>query len=128
MATNVTSLPPGKGGTKTPSKAPAPAGPLGPKDNPEVLAAINDAIEKLDALDQEAAEINAKKRAVREGIKARNIEMAALVAARAQKKMRDDKRAQFDTDLLICRKAMDLPIQPALFGDEEEQEQEQAPH
>jgi len=43
------------------------------------------------------------------------IDLAAFTAARAQRKLRDDKREAFDRDMLICRKAADIPIAPELF-------------
>ena len=128
---NVTPLPERKGGTSVAS-APAPDhGELGPKDNAEVRDALHDAVEETIQLEAKRAEINKNLSAVREGVKARNINMKAFAAALAYYKMPDAHREDFDRDYLVTRKATGMPVEPQLYGLEDAEagaEENPAPH
>lgn len=100
-----------------PKGAPANAGALGPMDNPEVHAAIASFNEQMDELDAQAGKINAQRRALREGLQARGLNMDAVRAARAHHKANEKKRAKFDVSYLIARKALDLPVQADMLDE-----------
>lgn len=113
---NVTTLA-GKGGTSVP-----PAGTRGKtvtKHNEEVLAACASAIEKIKAKEAERKRINDEISAIREGVKARGINMHSFRVALAYSKMDTVQRDGFDDSLVIVREAIGLPIQPALFTEAE---------
>ncbi len=115
--TNVSNIPAGAG-RAAPSAPPAQTNsPLGPKDNPEVLHAIQDIERQMTELEAARKGINDQLSALREQLKARSIDRDAFRAARAQKQLNPNRREAFDVDMVLCRKAFDLPIQPGLFED-----------
>lgn len=112
---NVSTLPTGAGkGAK--SNPPAEHGPLGPKDNEEVLAAVQRIEQEMTELEEKRKGLNDQISALRQELKTRSIDMNAFRAARAQKKLNPNRRHAFDTDMFICRKAFDLPIQTDMLG------------
>lgn len=107
----------GNGAPPTDGQGPGPGHnvPVSAKDNPEVHAVIRQACAEMEECDDQAAEINAKKRAIREGLVNRGIPRESFALAYRAHKLSDEKRAGIDEGLVICRKALSMPIQPALF-------------
>ena len=102
-------------------------GPLGPKDNAEVLGALQGYTDEYLAKVAERRAINDELAAIREKVKARSVDLDAWRAALAQRKLNPNRRESFDRDVALCRKAFDMPIQPALFEAPAKEEAPAAP-
>lgn len=81
-----------------------------PDDN-KIMKMIDEAAVSMDALDQEATLINAKRKEIRERLEAAGINRWAFGHARQVMSMKESKRQGMDLSYLLCRKALKDPVQ-----------------
>jgi hypothetical protein len=85
---------------------------------PEMLADTEKDIKAILELETERTATNADINAIRKRIYARGISAAALAASVARFKMDTEQREQFDRSRQIVDKALGIPVQGNLFGED----------
>jgi len=81
----------------------------------ELQKAAYEAIQEICGYEKSRSEINAKIQAVRERLESKGISKKSLAVALMVSKMNEDHLDGFDTAYLICRKAINLPVQSDMF-------------
>ena len=81
----------------------------------ELQKAAFEAIQEITNLEKSRSEVNAKIQAIRERLEAKGISKKSLAVALMVSKMNEDHLDGFDTAYLICRKAINLPVQSEMF-------------
>lgn len=81
-----------------------------PQDR-KVLEAIETASSELDELDKQASQINASRKEIRERLEAMGVNRYAFAYARQVIGMKESKREGMDLSYILCRKALNDPIQ-----------------
>ena len=84
----------------------------------EVLAEIESDIKAIIQLEAERTETNADINAIRKRILAKGIPAPALAASLARFRMDTEQRAAFDRGRSIVDKALGIPVQGDLFGED----------
>jgi uncharacterized protein (UPF0335 family) len=80
------------------------------------LEMLEDIYEKLDEIDQERSNLNARKKAVLEELSAKyGINVKAFMAARQFLSLKEKHRAQWDLTYQVARRAGGVPVQFDLF-------------
>ncbi len=81
----------------------------------ELQKVAYEGIQEIAGYELTRKEINSKIQEVRERLEAKGISKKALAVALMVSKMNEDHLDGFDTAYLICRKAINLPVQSEMF-------------
>lgn len=81
----------------------------------ELQKTAHEGIQEITNFEKTRSEINAKIQEVRQRLEAKGISKKALAVALMVSKMNEDHLDGFDTAYLICRKAINLPVQSEMF-------------